>query len=263
MSATAPTPTSAAGPTPTPPPTAAEPAVLLDRVHRSYPNGSGTIAALAGVSLALAPGSFTAVMGPSGSGKSTLLNVSAGLDRPSSGRVVVGGSDLTALSPDAVTRLRRDRIGFVFQAYNLVGHLTVAENIALPLLLGGRAPDAHLRRYLVAAVGLEGMEDRLPGELSGGQAQRVAIARALITRPAVVFADEPTGALDSHTGGQVLEVLRSTAETLQQTLVLVTHDAHVAAAADRVLFLADGLIAGHLDAPTTEQVMARMIELGR
>jgi putative ABC transport system ATP-binding protein len=261
MSATAPTPTSPAAPAA--PTAGAQPAVLLDRVHRTYPNGRGTVAALAGVSLALAPGSFTAVMGPSGSGKSTLLNVSAGLDRPSSGRVVVGGTDLTAMSPDAVTRLRRDRIGFVFQAYNLVGHLTVAENIALPLLLGGREPDAHLRRYLMAAVGLEGMDDRLPGELSGGQAQRVAIARALVTRPAVVFADEPTGALDSHTGGQVLEVLRSTAQTLQQTLVLVTHDAHVAAAADRVLVLADGRIAGHLDPPTTEQVTARMIELGR
>jgi len=232
-------------------------------VYRTYPDGARTVAALAGVSLALAPGSFTAVMGPSGSGKSTLLNCAAGLDRPSAGRVVVGGSDLTAMSPDAVTRLRRDRIGFVFQAYNLVGHLTVAENIALPLLLGGRAPDAHLRRYLMAAVGLDGTADRLPGELSGGQAQRVAIARALITRPAVVFADEPTGALDSHTGDQVLDVLRTTASTLDQTLVLVTHDAHVAAAADRVLFLADGLIAGHLDAPTTEQVTARMIELGR
>jgi putative ABC transport system ATP-binding protein len=255
----APTPT----PTPTRPATGVEPAVLLDQVRRSYPNGQGTVDALAGVTLALAPGSFTAVMGPSGSGKSTLLNCAAGLDVPSSGRVVIGGADLTAMSPDAVTRLRRDRIGFVFQAYNLVGHLTVAENIALPLLLGGRDVDAHLRRYLMAAVGLEGMDDRLPGELSGGQAQRVAIARALVTRPAVVFADEPTGALDSHTGAQVLDVLRDTASTLGQTLVLVTHDAHVAAAADRVLFLADGLLAGHLDAPTAEQVTARMIGLGR
>jgi putative ABC transport system ATP-binding protein len=241
----------------------APPAVLLDDVRRSYPNGGGSVAALAGVTLALAPGSFTAVMGPSGSGKSTLLNCAAGLDAPTSGRVVVGGAELTAMSPDAVTRLRRDRIGFVFQSYNLVGHLTVDENIALPLLLGGRPVDAHLRRYLMAAVGLEGMGDRLPGELSGGQAQRVAIARALITRPAVVFADEPTGALDSHTGAQVLDVLRDTATTLRQTLVLVTHDAHVAAAADRVLFLADGRLAGQLDAPTAEQVTARMIGLGR
>ncbi|RMI09254.1 ABC transporter ATP-binding protein [Cellulomonas triticagri] len=245
------------------PATAAPPAVLLEQVRRTYPNGGGTVAALDGVSLALAPGSSTAVMGPSGSGKSTLLNCAAGLDVPTSGRVVIGGTDLTGMHPDAVTRLRRERIGFVFQAYNLVGHLTVAENIALPLLLGGREPDAHLRRYLMAAVGLEGMEDRLPGELSGGQAQRVAIARALITRPAVVFADEPTGALDSRTGAQVLDVLRDAAATLRQTLVLVTHDAHVAATADRVLFLADGRLAGHLDAPTAEQVTARMTGLGR
>ena len=238
-------------------------AVHARGLTKVYGRGEAEVRALAGVDVDFAAGEFTAIMGPSGSGKSTLLNCAAGLDVPSSGRVVIGGADLTTMSPDAVTRLRRDRIGFVFQAYNLVGHLTVAENIALPLLLGGRAVDAHLRRYLMAAVGLEGMDDRLPGELSGGQAQRVAIARALVTRPAVVFADEPTGALDSHTGAQVLDVLRDTASTLGQTLVLVTHDAHVAAAADRVLFLADGLLAGHLDAPTAEQVTARMIGLGR
>ncbi|WP_454051161.1 ABC transporter ATP-binding protein [Cellulomonas sp. Marseille-Q8402] len=239
------------------------PAVQLADVTKTYPNGLGTVTALRSVSLGFAPGSFTAVMGPSGSGKSTLLHCAAGLDVPTSGRVVVGGTDLTGLAPDAVTRFRRDRIGFVFQAYNLVGHLTVAENVALPLLLGGAQPDAHLRRYLMASLGLEGMDDRLPAELSGGQAQRVAIARALVTRPAVVFADEPTGALDSHTGAQVLEVLRSTASTLEQTVVLVTHDAQVAAAADRVLFLADGDLAGSIEDPTTEQVAARMTELGR
>lgn len=239
------------------------PAVRLVQVRRSYPNGTGSIEALAGVTLSLAPGSFTAVMGPSGSGKSTLLNCAAGLDTPSSGQVLIGDADLGALSPDAVTRLRRERVGFVFQAYNLVGHLTVAENIALPLLLGGREPDRELRDWLMAAVGLTGMADRLPGELSGGQAQRVAIARALITRPAVVFADEPTGALDSHTGAQVLGVLRDTASALRQTLVLVTHDPQVASAADRVVFLADGRLAGHLDAPTAAQVTARMTELAR
>ncbi|GIG24575.1 ABC transporter ATP-binding protein [Cellulomonas denverensis] len=244
-------------------PTSTASAVRLHEVRRSYPNGAGTIDALAGVSLTLAAGSFTAVMGPSGSGKSTLLNCAAGLDRPTAGQVLIGDADLTALSPDAVTRLRRDRIGFVFQAYNLIGHLTVAENVALPLLLGGREPDPELRAWLMAAVGLVGMEYRLPGELSGGQAQRVAIARALITRPAVVFADEPTGALDSQTGAQVLAVLRDTASALGQTLVLVTHDPQVAAAADRVLFLADGRLAGHLDTPTAAQVTARMIELAR
>jgi putative ABC transport system ATP-binding protein len=239
------------------------PAVRLVGLTRTYPSGGGVVRALAGVSLDLAPGSSTAIMGPSGSGKSTLLSCAAGLDTPTSGHVVVGGVDLATLSPDDVTRLRRDRIGFVFQSYNLVGHLTVAENIALPLLLAGREPDPALRRYLVSAVGLEGMDDRLPGELSGGQAQRVAIARALVTRPAVVFADEPTGALDSATGAQVLDVLRTTAATLGQTLVLVTHDPRVAAAADRVLFLADGRLVGHLDGPTPDRVAARMAELAR
>jgi putative ABC transport system ATP-binding protein len=243
--------------------TLVQPAVRLHQVRRSYPNGSGSIEALAGVTLSFPPASFTAVMGPSGSGKSTLLNCAAGLDVPTSGQVVIGDTDLSGLSPDAVTRLRRDRVGFVFQAYNLIGHLTVAENIALPLLLGGRRPDPQLRAWLMAAVGVEQLADRLPGELSGGQAQRVAIARALITRPAVVFADEPTGALDSHTGAQVLGVLRDTASALGQTLVLVTHDPQVATAADRVVFLADGRLAGHLDAPTAAQVTARMIELAR
>lgn len=237
--------------------------VRLHQLRRSYPNGSASIEALGGITLDLAPGSFTAVMGPSGSGKSTLLNCAAGLDAPTGGQVWIGDAELTAMSPDAVTRLRRERVGFVFQAYNLIGHLTVAENVALPLLLGGRRPDPELRAWLMAAVGLTGMEERLPGELSGGQAQRVAIARALITRPAVVFADEPTGALDSHTGAQVLGVLRETASALGQTVVLVTHDAQVASAADRVLFLADGHLAGHIEAPTVARVADRMTELAR
>ncbi|WP_425955597.1 ABC transporter ATP-binding protein [Xylanimonas sp. McL0601] len=244
-------------------PTATGPAVRLVQVRRTYPDGDGVVEALAGVSLDLEPGSFTAIMGPSGSGKSTLLNCAAGLDTPTSGSVVIGGTDLTTLRPDDVTRLRRDRIGFVFQAYNLIAHLSVAENIALPSLLGGHEPDEELRRYLVHAVGLAGLENRLPGELSGGQAQRVAIARALVTRPAAVFADEPTGALDSHTGAQVLHVLRTTAAALGQTLVLVTHDPHVAAVAQWVLFLADGRLAGSLESPTADQITARMSELGR
>ncbi len=238
-------------------------AVRLVEVSRTYPNGLGTITALDAVSLALTPGSFTAVMGPSGSGKSTFLNCAAGLETPTGGRVIIGDVDLVGLNPDQLTRLRRERIGFVFQAYNLVDHLTVAENIQLPLLLGGVRPDPQWQRYLVSAVGLDGMESRLPRELSGGQAQRVAIARALVTRPTVVFADEPTGALDSHTGSQVLDVLRTTAAQLGQTVVVVTHDAQVAAAADQVLFLADGRFVGHLTAPTAAQITARMIELGR
>ncbi|QEO13910.1 ABC transporter ATP-binding protein [Agromyces intestinalis] len=248
-------------PTPTAPPRAAT-AVHLMQVDKAFPDGAGVIHALRSVSLTIALGSFVAVMGPSGSGKSTFLNCAAGLDVPTGGRVVIGDTDLTGLSADDLTRFRRDRIGFVFQSYNLIAHLTVAENVGLPLILGGRRPDPAWQHHLLSAVGLSGMEDRLPGELSGGQAQRAAIARALITRPEVVFADEPTGALDSNTAAHVLEVLRSTAKHLGQTLVVVTHDARVAAAADHVLFLADGQFVGHLDTPTTEQISARMIELG-
>src|SRR5690606_4600736 len=186
----------------------------------------------------------------------------AGLDTPTSGRVHIGDTDLTALSADAVTRFRRRHIGFVFQAYNLVGHLTVAENVQLPLLLDGRRPDPRWQDTLLESVGLAGMADRLPRELSGGQAQRVAIARALVTRPTVVFADEPTGALDRRTGDQVLDVLRGTAKQLGQTLVVVTHDPSVAVAAAAVLFPARGLLAGGLVAPTTDQVVGRPVQLG-
>jgi putative ABC transport system ATP-binding protein len=238
-------------------------AVRLAELTKTYPNGPEQIVALQGVSLDIAPGAFTAIMGPSGSGKSTFLNLAAGLDTPTSGRVIIGDTDITDLNADAVTRFRRRHIGFVFQSYNLIGHLTVGENIQLPMLLDGRRPDAQWQQALIDSVGLSGMTDRLPSELSGGQAQRVAIARALITRPTVVFADEPTGALDRRTGDQVLDVLRGTAKRFAQTLVLVTHDPHVAATADDVLFLADGRLAGSLVAPTTEQISARLVELGR
>jgi putative ABC transport system ATP-binding protein len=238
-------------------------AVRLIQLTKTYPDGPEPVAALQGVSLAIEPGSFTAIMGPSGSGKSTFLNLAAGLDTPTSGQVLIGDTDITELSADDVTRFRRRRIGFVFQAYNLIGHLTVGENIRLPLLLDGRHPDDAWQQALIDSVGLTGMTDRLPGELSGGQAQRVAIARALITRPTVVFADEPTGALDRRTGDQVLAVLRDAAKRFAQTLVLVTHDPHVAATADEVLFLADGRFAGELTAPTTSQIAARLVELGR
>ncbi len=238
-------------------------AVRLVDLHKSYSNGSLTVPAVRGVSLALTRGSFTAVMGPSGSGKSTLLTCAAGLDVPTSGQVIIGDRDISTLSPDALARFRRDHVGFVFQAYNLVDHLTVADNITLPVILAGREPDSARLAELVATVGLAGMEDRLPGELSGGQAQRAAIGRALFTRPDVVFADEPTGALDSRTAAQVLQVLRSSARELDQTVVMVTHDPHVAVAADRVLFLADGLLVDHLDRPSAEQVTARMLQMGR
>ena len=238
-------------------------AVRLTHLTKTYPNGPEQVAALRGISLVIRPGAFTAMMGPSGSGKSTFLNLSAGLDTPTSGQVIIGDTDITQLSADDVTRFRRHNIGFVFQSYNLIGHLTVSENIQLPMLLDGQRPDEQWQQALMDSVGLSGMTDRLPSELSGGQAQRVAIARALITRPTVVFADEPTGALDRRTGDQVLDVLRGTAKRFAQTLVLVTHDPHVAATADDVLFLADGQLAGHLLAPTTEQITARLVELGR
>lgn len=237
-------------------------AVHLVGVEKTYP-GADPVAALRGVSVTLPAGSFTAVMGPSGSGKSTLLNIAASLDTPSAGRVVVGDREIGTLSADELTRFRREHVGFVFQAYNLIGHLSVRDNIELPMVLARRTPDPAWLAELVEAVGLTGLEQRRPSELSGGQAQRVAIARALLPRPDVVFADEPTGALDSRTGAQVLAVLGETARRLQQTVVVVTHDPRVAAAADRVLFLADGRVVGHLDEPTAEQISARMGALGR
>jgi putative ABC transport system ATP-binding protein len=238
-------------------------AVRLEEVHKQYAGTATSVPALRGVSLTLRPGSFTAVMGPSGSGKSTLLNCAAGLDVPTSGRVWVGGHETSALSPDALTRFRREHVGFVFQDYNLIPHLSVVDNVQLPVVLAGRDPDPDWRGELLDAVGLTGMEERRPGELSGGQAQRVAIARALFARPTVVFADEPTGALDSRTGATVLALLRDTARQLGQTVVVVTHDARVAAASEQVLLLADGRLVDRLDEPTAEQVTARMLDLGR
>ncbi|GGL34410.1 ABC transporter ATP-binding protein [Phycicoccus endophyticus] len=246
-----------------PPDTTTATAVRLVDVHKTYPGGAQPVAALRGVSLSLDTGSLTAVVGQSGSGKSTLLNVAAGLDLPTSGRVVVGGRDTTGLSPDQLTRFRREHVGFVFQAYNLIPHLSVVDNIRLPLVLAGRAADEVWIGELLDALGLAGLEQRRPGELSGGQSQRVAIARALVARPAVVFADEPTGALDSHTGASVLELLRVAAHRFGQTVVVVTHDAHVAAAAQRVLFLADGLVVHDEEDMTPERVTARLLETGR
>ncbi|GAB7189892.1 ABC transporter ATP-binding protein [Kineococcus sp. NUM-3379] len=237
-------------------------ALRLIDLHKTY-RGREPVHALRGVSLELLAGSVTAVVGQSGSGKSTLLNCAAGLDTPTRGAVVVGGHDLTVLRPDDLTRFRREHVGFVFQAYNLIGHLTARENVRLPLALAGRDVDRAWESALLEFLGIGGLVERLPGELSGGQAQRVAIARALITRPAVVFADEPTGALDSATGAAVLQVLRDTARDLGQTVVVVTHDAGVAAAAERVVVLADGLVVDQLEQPTAEQVTARLLKRGR
>lgn len=238
-------------------------AVSLGDVHKSYPGGAQPVHALRGVSLAIAAGSFTAVMGPSGSGKSTLLNVAAGLDSPTSGSIVIGETDVSRLSADALTRFRRRHVGFIFQSYNLLPHLTVAENLRLPWWLDGKTADARRESELLAAVGLSGMAHRLPSELSGGQAQRVAIARALATQPDVIFADEPTGALDSHTGAAILDALREAVSTFQQTLVMVTHDPQVAAAADEVVFLADGAVVDRAAGLTAAQLSQRVLELGR
>lgn len=237
-----------------PAPNTSKTAVRMVHVRKTYPNGPATIDALRSLSVALIPGSVTAVMGPSGSGKSTFLNCAAGLEEPTSGQIYLGDAQITAMSPKERTQLRRTDVGFVFQSYHLIDHLTVSENITLPLLLDGQGPHPQWRDYLLDAVGLSSTRDRLPGELSGGQRQRVAIARALIARPTVVFADEPTGALDGRTGGQVLQILRSMVRDLEQTLVLVTHDATVAAGADDVLFLADGAFAGHLQHPSAGQI---------
>jgi putative ABC transport system ATP-binding protein len=238
-------------------------AIRLRDVHKTYRSGSEPAYALRGVSLGLPTGSLTAIVGQSGSGKSTLLNCAAGLELPTSGQVVVGDRDISDLSPDDLTRFRRDHIGFVFQAYNLIGHLSVRDNIELPAVLAGRRTDQDWMTHLVSETGLGDLLDRLPAQLSGGQAQRVAIARALIARPTVVFADEPTGALDSRTGAAVLDLLRTTAQRLGQTVVIVTHDSRVAAAAERVLVLADGRVVDELTAPTAEHVNERLLAVAR
>src|SRR5689334_84568 len=241
---------------------ASAPAVALREVRKVHGRGEGAVVALDGVSAALSPGSFTAIMGPSGSGKSTLLNVAAGLDRPTSGSVALGGTALGQLSERRLTILRRERIGFVFQAFNLLPSLTVAQNIALPLRLDGRRPRRAAVRDIAARVGLEKRLRDRPSQLSGGQQQRVAIARALITRPEVVFADEPTGALDTRTGRDVLALLRDVVDQDGHTVVMVTHDPMAAAHADSVILLADGRLAGTLDAPSADEVAEQLAHLG-
>ncbi|MET9301963.1 ABC transporter ATP-binding protein [Micromonospora aurantiaca] len=223
-----------------------EPAVRVEQLTRVYGTGRNQVTALAGVDVGFGRGTFTAVMGPSGSGKSTLLQIAAGLDRPTNGRVVVGGTDLSGLSETRLTELRRTRIGFVFQAFNLIGALTVEENIVLPLRLAGVRPDRAWLTHVVERVGLADRLHHRPAALSGGQQQRVAIARALATRPEVIFSDEPTGALDSRTAAEVLALLRAVVDEHGQTVVMVTHDPIAASYADRVLVLADGAIVADL-----------------
>ncbi len=240
----------------------AKAALQLQSVSKSYRSGPAGVPALRDVSLAVPEGSFTAIMGPSGSGKSTLLQCAAGLDAPDRGRVILGDTDISGLRGKALTRFRRDHVGFVFQSYNLLPQLTVARNVTLPLLLAGRATDAVWLDYVLEAVGLAGFGERKPQELSGGQQQRAAIARALITRPAAVFADEPTGALDSGTARQVLDLLRHTVSELGQTVVMVTHDPVAAVSADTVIFLADGQLDGSLSGATVRDVTEHVAYLG-
>ncbi|MGI8937827.1 MAG: ABC transporter ATP-binding protein [Iamia sp.] len=254
--ATAPTPTG-----PAPDATSAA-AVRAFAVRKVYGTGPSAVTALDDVTVGVARSTFVAVMGPSGSGKSTLLHSLAGLDSVTSGTVEVAGTDLSGLSDRQLTHLRRDRIGFVFQSFNLVPTLTAAENMTLPALLAGRKVDPDWMDEVVATVGLADRLDHKPSELSGGQQQRVAVARALLARPEVTFADEPTGNLDSRSGGEVLGFLRRAVDSMDQTVVMVTHDPVAAAYADRVLFLADGALVDEMAEPTSDRVLDRMKRFG-
>jgi putative ABC transport system ATP-binding protein len=233
-------------------------AVTATALTRTYGEGDSAVHALRGVSLDLPAGQYTAVMGPSGSGKSTLMHLLAGLDTPSSGAVTVAGNDITKLKDRELTRLRRKHIGFVFQSFNLLPTLSAEENVVLPLAIAGKRPPAEEVDALIARVGLTERRDHRPAELSGGQQQRVAIARALITRPTVLFADEPTGNLDSEAGAGILRLLRDAVDLDGQTTLMVTHDPRAAAIADRVLYLADGRVVADIADPTEAAVLAVM-----
>jgi putative ABC transport system ATP-binding protein len=241
--------------------TVATAARIVDGV-KVYGAGDTAVRALDGVSADFASGEFCAVMGPSGSGKSTLLHCLAGLDQLTSGQVLIDDVDLGGLNDKAMTLMRRERVGFVFQSFNLVPTLTASENILLPLTLAGRKPEQGWFEGLVATLGIGDRLRHRPSELSGGQQQRVAMGRALITRPALVFADEPTGNLDSRSANDLLEQMRRTVDQLGQTVVMVTHDAHGASFADRVLFLADGHIVEELPAPSTDTILETVRKLG-
>jgi len=235
--------------------TATQLAARAVEVRKVYGTGDASVEALRGISLDLAAGEWTAIMGPSGSGKSTLLHVMAGLDTPTDGRVFIGDIDLTTLNDKQLTQLRRDRVGFVFQAYNLIPTLTAEENITLPMDIAGRDVDRSWFDQVVDTIGLRDRLRHRPTELSGGQQQRVAGARALVSKPEIVFADEPTGNLDSKSGAELLDFLRSAVDEHGQTIVMVTHDAHAAAHADRVVFLADGNIVQEMRRPTADAIL--------
>ena len=244
-----------------PVPTSTAAAARAESLVKSYGSGDTQVTALQDVTVSFASGEFTAIMGPSGSGKSTLMHVLAGLDSPTSGEVWVGGTALSGLKDKGLTALRRDSVGFVFQQFNLLPTLSALENITLPLDIAGRRPDPQWLDEVIAAVGLADRLDHRPAQLSGGQQQRVACARALASRPSVVFADEPTGNLDSRAGAEVLGLLRRSVRELGQTVVMVTHDPVAASYADRVIFLADGRLVGELREPTAESVLDRIKDL--
>ncbi|MEU8815370.1 ABC transporter ATP-binding protein [Actinoplanes sp. NPDC048796] len=237
--------------------------IRIEQLTRTYATDGQKVTALAGVDAAFARGTFTAIMGPSGSGKSTLLQTAAGLDRPSSGRVWIGDTELSKLNETKLTEMRRHRIGFVFQSFNLIGALTVEENILLPGRLSGLLPDPEWVSEVVERVGLTQRLKYRPAQLSGGQQQRVAIARALAVRPEVIFADEPTGALDTTSAGEVLALLRSAVTDYGQTVVMVTHDPVAASYADRVLLLADGRIVHDTPQPGADRIAEMLASLGR
>jgi putative ABC transport system ATP-binding protein len=248
--------------TPTPGTNGTRPAARGVDLIKVYGHGDATVRALDGISVGFAPGQFSAIMGPSGSGKSTLMHCMAGLDDITSGQVYVGDVELSSLNDKELTRLRRDKIGFIFQAYNLVPTLTAAENITLPMDIAGRRPDQDWVDRLIDTVGLRDRLTHRPTELSGGQQQRVAAARALASRPEIVFADEPTGNLDSKASSEVLEFLRTSVAEFDQTVVMVTHDPVAASYAERVVFLADGRIVDEMAGPTADKVLDRMKGLG-
>ena len=235
--------------------------VVANDVTRRYGQGDTAVDALRGVSLEVASGKLTAVMGPSGSGKSTLMHILAGLDKPTTGSVTIAGTEITRLKDSDLTKLRRRHIGFVFQFFNLLPMLTAEENIVLPLSIAGEKPDPAFFGDLIGKVGLADRLTHRPAELSGGQQQRVAIARALVSRPTVLFADEPTGILDSTTSHGILELMRDSVDSYGQTMVVVTHDARAAAIADRVLFLADGLIVKDMPRSSQGDILAAINEL--
>jgi putative ABC transport system ATP-binding protein len=239
----------------------APPVVTAEGLTRRYGSGETAVNALRGVSVQVAAGGLTAVMGPSGSGKSTLMHILAGLDRPSAGEVHIAGTAIAKLNDSQLTKLRRTHIGFIFQFFNLLPMLTAKENIVLPLSIAGVKPDREWLDELTAKVGLTDRLSHRPSELSGGQQQRVAIARALVSKPTVMFADEPTGNLDSRTSSEILALLRESVTSYGQTTVMVTHDAHAAAIADRILFLADGLIVKDLGPSTSSEILDTLQEV--